>query len=649
MSRISGRIPGLWTATCLMVILSVVASANAVDKPLGLTGPAAELPAPWIAGRRATARVRLEPLGLENVVTAPADAFRRIWLRPEGELEKYEVFPNYVVRNLREPDGRSSRLTFFAAAEWPWIVLLIDRGAKPSDHAGDEKPLAIEVECEPNLDYINQFAGADHQHYQWTDKGFMIVNSDHPDLNDVLLTDARIEVEGPNADQLTPGKTIKARLYFTGQQGMVVWGAGEDDLFWKVLPETNRAALETEFKNIMAAPQTALGAQVQTPDEGLNRYMRLTRLWLYKSVRMLPVGEPYKADATDNQEIAVPVDAPNQPRISTAGSIQFMREALLFAPDLETVYQNALRVLDMHAKNREQVIPASITFGGGARKLAYDQALLGHHPQWVIAASDLVLLSGNREIGEQLWPTVERVIESIVRTDQPATFARSRAICQSGARSAENNAMAERTAWTNRASARVAELAEYLGKQEAAARWRREAVAGGQALDLRSGSQPTQMNSCCAARPRVWDVHGVDLWYWRDRVAIDRAVQELLRRAGEELALGLPAACIWPVQADMPTGCLTPVLRALRTVSVGLFGLEAVADGLLIDPYLPRTWPSMTLSQVPFRGRTLTITVKYGEHPVAKLNDDLWEGPLVLERELQPGDNRLDIVLTREP
>ncbi len=649
MIRVSGRRSSLCVVILLMASATAMSNLNTTGEPIGVTGAAADLPTPWIAGRRATAQVRLEPLGLENVVTAPADAFRRVRLQPEGTLKDYEIFSNHVIRHLVEPDGRTSRLTFLAAVEWPWVVLLIDRGERPADARGDEQPLIIDVECEANLDYMNQFSAADPQHYQWIDKGFVVVSSDHPDLNNIILTDARVEVQGPNTADVTPGQPIKARLYFATRQGLIAWGAAEDDLFWKILPETNRAAFDKDLKHIVAAEQATSGAQPQTPDEDLNKFMRLTRFWLHKSVRLLPVGTPYKADAENNEEIAVPTDAPEQPRLSTTGSVQFMREALLFTPELRPVYQNALHVLHEHAKNLEESIPASITFGGGARKLTYDRIARGQHAYWIIAAVDLILWTGDREFGEKLWPDIETVLEQISRPDRQAVASTSPATRPSTSRSAETISPAELHALNNRAVVRGAHLADFLGKREQAGKLRRESPSSNQTTGNAPNGQPKPTNACCAARAQDHDIFRADFWTWRDRTAIDKAIPELTRRAGEELALGLPAACAWPLRTDTPTGCLLASARALRTISAGLFGLEAVSDGLEIDPHLPRSWPSMTLSQVPFRGRTLDINVKRGEQPAATLNGKPWKGPLVAEKDLQSGENRLEIIAPREP
>lgn len=643
MPRTSGCKSNLWVVILMMASGAEVAYANAMVEPLKATSVEADRPLPWIVGRRAMARIRIEPLELENVAAAPVDAFRRIRLRPAGILQEHEIFPHRIVRHLLEPDGRTTRLTFFAAAEWPWVVLLIDRGDRPADAQGEEQPLMIEIDCEPSLDYMNYFAAADLQHYQWTEKGFVVVNSDHPDLNNVLLTNAQIEFEGPNSDDVVSGKAIKGKYRFAARQGLVAWGAAEDDLFWKILPETNRAALEKDLKQIIAAEEAASGTRLNTPDEDLNRFIRGTRPWLNKSIRLLPVGAPFKADAENNEELAVPTDAPEQPRLSTAGSVQFMREALLFAPDLQPVYLNALKVIQNHAKNLERTMPASITFGGGAKKLSYERVSLGQQAHWIMAAVDMILWTGDRELGEKLWPDIETVLKQIAQPDRQSAAATEAATCPSTSRPVEIITPAELHDLNTRAVVRSSQLADFLGKRELAGKLRRESAA-----DSVTDDRPKPANTCCVA-VKEQNIFRAVFWTQRDRAAIDKAMPDLVRRVGEELTLGLPAACAWPMQKDTPTGCLPSAARALRIVSVGLFGLEAVADGLQIDPHLPRSWPSMTLSQVPFRGRTLAISVKRGEQPASTLNGKPWKGPLVAEKDLQLGENRLDITLPREP
>jgi hypothetical protein len=225
----------------------------------------------------------------------------------------------------------------------------------------------------------------------------------------------------------------------------------------------------------------------------------------------------------------------------------------------------------------------------------------------------VVLYSGDRELGEKLWPAVEQTL-AWMRHGQKKAASTSPSTCPTAAQGEPGPCL---ELWRMLALERSAELARFIGKGDQGIQLDRNAQAARQAYKRACASEPASVKDSCM---RVWAETG--------------SISERLAERFFEVR---------PDQADQLAGGTRA--WAGSVLPVVLFGLKPVADGLEVNPWLPAGWSEISLSAIPFRGKTLTIVVRQGNRPTVLLNSKPWREMLIRDKELISGENRLEITV----
>ncbi|MBM4087997.1 MAG: hypothetical protein FJ276_01000 [Planctomycetes bacterium] len=683
----------LWCACCPPhVVLATGAETLIIDVPAS-----AQVPPPFIAGRRATARVMVSTHGLDHVANAPAEAFRRVAWRSEGLSTSVEIHANHVVRRQVTASGGDIRWTFLSAETAPWSAVLLERSS--------DGPFRVDIECVPHLDYIAKFLAKPPQQAEWQERGLIVTSPDHSELRAAVFTDARI-VQSQVEDVRGGAMLATATLEFTGPMGYLLFTSGPSEVVAQIERTVDAAAISAELQRVVTTAATILddGARLDTPDPALNAFARASRIWFHKGSRRLPFGPPWSTDATENQEIDVLTASPDYHGVFANDCVQTALEGMLVAPSLRPVYDTGLDTLYEHAKNCDGYIPEAVEFIFGKPEVFIQGIRIGQHPQWIAALASVVLLSGDAELGERLWPGVELALgyyvdsngdgvndwDQMAYPEQPDT---------TGYRGGMLYAQAK-WVW---AFDRAAELALYLRKPDAAAElaarrdqaqaalerafarpdgyavWltpegrhhehqghnmilpvalgvaspesarRAMATMTGPAVWLDPyGPLRANRGSGLAGGDRVW---AFMRWNFVQALFADGQADGAAAHAGawarQELAMGLsaPESFPTPITGITGQGYVWTAGRALRSLTVGLFGLQPMAEGLAVDPNMPTGWPRMSLSNVPYRGRLLSIEVMRGPEAARRLNGQPFSGPVVPAGKLRDGANRLEIVV----
>ncbi len=166
------------------------------------------------------------------------------------------------------------------------------------------------------------------------------------------------------------------------------------------------------------------------------------------------------------------------------------------------------------------------------------------------------------------------------------------------------------------------------------------------------GPLRTNWNSGLAGGDRVW---GFMRWNYVQALLTDDQSDLASRCAStwarQELAWGLsaPESFPTPITGITGQGYVWTAGRAVRSLTIGLFGLRPMANGLIVEPRLPDSWPRMALSNLSYRGRSLAIEVVRGTAPSRQLNGQPLSGTLVPATRLHDGNNTLQIVLPKLP
>ncbi|MDO8586383.1 MAG: hypothetical protein Q7T82_05025 [Armatimonadota bacterium] len=668
---------------------------------LDVPAPAA-IPPPFVGGGRATAHVYVDAAGFSYVTAAPTEAFRWIRLDPVGLTTRIGVYPDSVVRYFTEPSGGEAVWTSFAARDAPWVAMLVERDSTKGE------PCRMKMTCSPSLDYISKFGGAGKQHFRWIRNGLEVTSAEHSELLAVFLTDAALTPHGPAEGEIEGAGELSCDLAFGAGKGFVAAASGREAFVRAATRALNVEKVARELTAVRAAEQAFLdaGAQLDTPDPELNRFFRLTRSWFRKDVRILPFGDPWSTDMSRNLEIPVLTASPDYHGVFANDCVQTALEGMLVAPSLGLVFRNDLDVLYRHAPNCDGYIPESVEAIFGGRQAYIQPMRIGQHPEWVVSLASVALLSGDRDLGNRLWPGVELAIKHFVDTNGDGVNEwDTAAYPEQPDTTGYRNGMLYAQAWWVWAFDRAAELAKFLGKtgeeSDLRARGRKaseamEKVFGredGYGVWLSSDGKlhphhghemiiPVAIGLASPERAEkvlrtmqssdVWLdpygpyranrdsglVGGGSVWEfmrWQFVQALfmagksDLAVRYAGAWARQELARGLdaPESFPTPITGFTGQGYVWSAGRATRALTCGLFGLQPMADGLQVNPRLPSSWKKMSLKSIPFRGKMITVVVKRGGKPAATLNGRPWKGPIAEESSLKLGENVLEITSAR--
>lgn len=674
------------------------------NRPIIVLHDAQSSPPVFVAGRRAAARVYVERLDLDNVSAAPAEGFRHVQMEPLGAtVTRTEVCPNRVVTTLADAQGGTITWTTFAAREEPWIAVLIDRTAS---NTNDQ--LSVTLRCTPNVDYIHKFAGTGKQDYAWIGSRLNVACRDHPELAAAITSSGRVNPISSPEGEFVPGESLTAHLSFTGREEFIVFGAGEAGSLGRCLAGISAPRVQRELLDVISEEAQALdsGVQLDTPDVELNRFFNLSRIWFQKNVRTLPFGPPYSTDASRNEEIEVLTASPDYHGVFANDNVQTALEGMIVGPSLKYVYENGLDVLYKHSANCFGYIPEAVEFWLGRQEVFIQGLKIGQHPEWVVSLASVALLSGDRELGKRLWPGVELALQYFVDMNGDGVNEwDTAAYPEQPDTTGYRNGMLYAQAWWAWAFERAAELGKFLGMNDKAEILSQRATAAREAMERVFGRAdgfgvwlspegklhphqghcmiiPVALGLCTQDRadkvigtmvsPGVWlepygplranrgsEIHGGDrVWgfmRWQFVQALvkagkaDLAVSYAGAWARQELESGLlaPESFPTPITGITGQGYVWTAGRAIRSLTYGLFGLNPMADGIVIQPQLPSQWDHMALKGLPYRGKTMDIDVASGSVPLATLNGESWCGPLVRDTELQAKHNHLMIVVDR--
>lgn len=683
-------------ALCLLCV------APALGDLITVVAATEPIPPPFVAGARATCRVHPLQARLDHVAAAPAEAFRVVEIRPVGLTDSLEVHTNHVVRTVIEPSGAETRWTFFASPDGPWVGWLIERPGAP-------EALRAGIELEPHLDYISKFLSQPQHSARWTEGGLELATPEHPELVAAMVSDGAITPQGPSESILAPGERLAADLIVEGEAAFVIFAAGPAGAVRAALDSVTLEMVRSELAAVLAAEEAAAseGVRLTTPDEELNRFARQNRIWFHKARRLLPFGKPFSVQGAANQEIDVLAASPDYHGVFANDCVQTGIEGTLVAPSLFPVYLNNLDVLHRHADNSGGAMPEAVEFWLGGTELFIQPLRIGQHPEWIATAASLVLLSGDRELGERLWPGVDLALRHYVDSDSDGVNDwELAAYPEQPDTTGWQGGFLYAQAWWVWSLHLASEMAQYLGRPEVVPLGER-AVAAQEAMERAfarddgyavwlddRGNQHPHVGHCAIlpvalgvasteSATRVVDAMASEA-VWLDPFGPYRAnrgsglaggdrvwgfmrwnyIQALFEAgrpdtaarysgvwARQELNAGLPAPESYPspITGITGQGYVWTAGRALRALTFGLFGLRPLAEGLRIDPKLPAAWPEMELASVPLRGRLLDIVVRRSGDPASTLNGEPWAGPVVRESDLRDGRNELIIELPDSP
>jgi len=512
------------------------------------------------------------------------------------------------------------------------------------------------------------------------------------------ISSAMAEVSGP----------VNNKILFTvvmdDAEGYVVLSAGDQTMVKDTLSVLSLNEIKTEAAAVKEAEDRAIesGAQLRTPDINLNRFFNLSKIWFHKAVRKMPFGWPYSVDTSNNQEVEVLTASPDYQGVFANDTIQTSLEGMLVAPELKQTYIQGLKVMLGHAVNCSDHIPESVEMISGDESISYSSLRIGQHPEWIISAASLVLLSGDQALGEDLWPGVELALNYFIDQNEDGVGEwdinsypehLNTTNYQSG--------MLYAQAWWAEAFKLCSEMAYFLGKKAEGDQLQIRSVAVTSALETKFGRVdgygswlssngtlhpfkghnqilPLAFGLADVDRaaavvktlmgPDMWVeplgiIHSSEcpgMWIWGfqrwnfvqamfNSGQMDIGKKYATMWALSELSNGLPTPELLPIvnttSGHTGQGYVWTAGRSIRALSYGLFGLDLAADGIKISPHLPSEWDNMSLTNIPLRNVRLTVNVKKGHFSVATLNGQPWTGPMVYYTDLTQEDNILNITV----
>ena len=641
-----------------------------------------------VAGKRAVALVSASEDSIHNISAAPVEMFKKVEIDGLGTRTKVCVYPNHIEK-LHTNGTAKLRTRFFAARNEPWFGVLMEFD---SDAGG-----FVSLRLEPHLDYISKFLSGSGQICEMRNGRIEVSSPEHREIKAAVITDGGWE-------NFRSGIPVQAYIRFSKRMGYIVFAGGEVPRVDALLDTMNMAALNDEFEQVVATCSSAIngGAQLETPDTELNRFFSLSRIWFIKSLRTLPFGDPYGIDATMNREVDVLTASPDYHGVFANDNVQTSLEGYLVCPQMVDVFRNDCDVLLNHSRNCEGYVPEAVEFFKGRPELFIQGLKIGQHPEWIVSVASLVLLTGNREIGEGFWVGIELALgffqdsngdgvgewDTAGYPEQPDT---------TGYRSG----MLYAQTWWVWAFGLASELAAFLGKHTEASDLERRGTAAMEALERVFGTgfgYGSWLSGSGALHPHrghcmilpvalglasgegshrvLHTVQSEDMWNepfgalradkksginggawvwafmrWNLISALfrggepDRAAQLAGAWSRQELSAGLPAMESYPTPITGITGqgYLWTAGRAIRALTYGMFGIGLHADGISFNPSLPRGWPEMMLTSLPYRGSNLSVSVKRLEARYIALDGRELTGNLVPAELLHGEMHRIDI------
>lgn len=648
------------------------------------------LPPSFITGRRGTARIDLARGEIRHIAFSPIEAFRSIQIQIPALSTHSQIYTNHGVHHVVLDADRSLKLTCVMAREQPWMALICDL------QSHSESPVELTLKIDPNLDYIHKFQGRSPHTVDRSGQRVEITQPDHPELLAVIDSDLDM---GSSASSIQNQGILSLPIH---RSGVIRFGAGYRDQIRTELGDLDADRVQQELDQVIELEHQWIehGAQLICPAPILNRFFQLSRSWFHKSIRRLPFGSPYSTDLEHNQEIDLVAASPDYHGVFANDCIQSAAEGMIVAPQLKDCYRQGLEALYFHAPNLGDQIPESIELIHGDRRLYYAPLRIGQHPEWIVSLAACVLWSGDRDLGEQLWPGVRWALRYFVDPwdvglcvwdtsaypEQPDTrgYQFGRVYAQAWWIWALDlgSELAGYLGYTweqkqlktlgERASAA---LETYFGRSDGYGSWLAESgelhphqdhemiipIALGVAPRQRAervietisspqmwldpfGPRRAHRGSQIGGGEWVW---GFMRWNWIQALLqyghADRAVELAQGWAQAELESGLRASEVFShstATGITGEGYVWTAARASRALSYGLFGIQLKQDGLKICPQLPSAWPEMSLQHLNFRGRILNITCRRGD-PISQLNGRPWSGPVIRETDLDQQSNHL--------
>ncbi len=650
------------------------------------------LPPALITGRRGTARIDLARSEIRNVAFSPVEAFRSIHLQVRNHRSRSQIYTNHLIHHLFFGSERSLEISFCMAREGIWMAMLLQ--------SNSDQPIEIKFTVEPSLDYIHKFQGRGSHTLHQSKQRITFTQLDHPELMAYVKSTLPLQTSATQ----TQTQTQQILSFNIDRPGVIFWGGGYRDQVENELEALDYDAAVRELHQVIEAEERWIdqGAQLVCPDPDLNRFFQLSRSWFHKSIRRLPFGSPYQTDLQENQEIDVVSASPDYHGVFANDCIQSSLEGMIVAPDLKDCYQNGLEALYHHAHHLGDQIPESIELIHGDRRIYYALLRIGQHPEWIVSLASLVLLSGDRDLGKELWSGVQLALRYFVDPWQVGlnVWDTSAYPEQPDTRGYQFGRVYAQ-AWWIWALQLASELAGYLGYDSEADQLKQSADQASAALERYFAREdgygswlsekgdlhphqdheviiPIALGLAPPARaqrvietilsPSMWmdpygprrsnlgsNLGGGD-WVWGfmrwnfiqalfqyDRA--DQAQQLAAQWAKAEIKSGLRASEVFSHRTATGItgeGYVWTAARASRAISYGLLGIRLRQDGLELDPKLPRSWPEMSFLNLPFRGKILDIIVQRGDRS-NQLNGQDGLGSRIRELDLDRERNQLHL------
>ncbi len=209
----------------------------------------------------------------------------------------------------------------------------------------------------------------------------------------------------------------------------------------------------------------------------------------------MPFGTPWSTDATANREIEVLTASPDYHGVFANDCVQTALEGMLVAPSLQSVYETDLELLYHHAGNCHGYMPEAVEYIHGRPEVFIQGMRIGQHPEWIVALASIVLLSGDAQLGERLWPGVELAVRHYVDSNGDGVNDWDQmAYPEQPDTTGYRGGMLYAQAWWVWAFDRAAELARFLNKPDVATAMQARHDEAQRAME-RAFARPTDMPS----------------------------------------------------------------------------------------------------------------------------------------------------------
>lgn len=341
---------------------------------------------------------------------------------PAPAKTSYAIEPFVVERSYAWDNGLAGKSYWFCSPDSALAVALFRLENK------GEQPVTLTVGQSAVLRVGNpncpQPVSIAEREYGLAGAGFRVSNVEFPDLFCRLRTNLPGEPVILNSETGKPARLHeKAKLSYR-QEGAITLGPGESGDYWLMLtggrtgdytfsfePSTELAVRELAKLREWQAERLRQAPQLTTPDEEVNALFDWFKIAPWRCSYDIHLGKPYSMTTRDNERVRVlcPTfeSAYDYYGIWANDTVETLWEYGCLGREFYPVMANTIEVFYQRGipESAELPLPTGLPW--------HNTGDFGQHGQWVNAAAQYLLWTGDRNEFDRIWPQIRQVLAEL--------------------------------------------------------------------------------------------------------------------------------------------------------------------------------------------------------------------------------------------